>query len=249
MKQKTKFALTLAALTAAPFANAALVSVTTDAVTGGNAAAITTERIANAGNLTGPAGDTAGSTWNIISGYSGSSLLDSAGITTGIGYTTSFTERRGISVDSAGGDLEIARTYMQDFGKGGTNTITINGLDIGGTYDLWLVSVANSGAGTEYYRGDYITSNVTSSPSTQSIVSSPRNITTFVAGQNFVLFDDIVADINGMIIITAAAANLTEAPGDEYRFGLNGFQIEQVPEPSSLALLGLGGLMMLRRRR
>ncbi|MFK7910735.1 MAG: PEP-CTERM sorting domain-containing protein [Akkermansiaceae bacterium] len=228
-------------------ASAALVSVTTDASTGGNAATETANRTTNSGNLTGPAGDAPGSTWNIISGFSGTGLLDSTGASTGIGYTTTFSERRAISITAP--DLELARIYMQDFGKGGSNTITINGLDIGGTYDLWLVSVSNSGAGTEYYRGDFITSNTTSSPSTQSIISSPRNISTFVAGQNFVLFDDIVADINGEITITADAADLTGSSGDEFRFGLNGFQIEQVPEPSTTALLGLGGLALILRRR
>lgn len=229
--------------------NAALVSVTTDAVTGGNAASVTTARNDNAGNLVGPAGDSPGSTWNIISGYSATNLLDSTGASTSIGYTTTFSERRGTTLSS--GDLEIARTYMQDFGKGGSNTITINGLMSGSLYNVWLVSVSNSGTPTENYRGDFITANPTSSSSTQTVNASPRNVTTFVAGQNFALFENVVADVNGEISFEADAANLDGQPntGDEYRFGLNGFQILEVPEPSTALLGGIGALMLLRRRR
>ena len=37
--------------------------------------------------------------------------------------------------------------------------------------------------------------------------------------------------------------------GDASRVGLNEVVFTQVPEPGSLALLGLGGLMMIKRRR
>jgi len=75
-----------------------------------------------------------------------------------------------------------------------------------------------------------------------------------VSGQNFVLFEDVVADGSGEISFTLDAANLTAASGDEYRLGLNGFQIQAiVPEPSSFALAGLSllslGFVVWHRRR
>ena len=38
-------------------------------------------------------------------------------------------------------------------------------------------------------------------------------------------------------------------PGGGERTGINGFQLEAVPEPSTTALLGLGGLALILRRR
>ena len=240
MKRTFSAAVLIAAATFVGSASAALVSVTTDAVTGGNAATETTNRNTNAGNLAGPAGDAPGSTWNIISGYSANDLTDSTGAPTTIDYTTTYSERRAIGLGA--GQFELARIYMQDFGRSGTNNLTISGLANGGLYDVWLVSVSNSGSGVEFYQGDVVTANTTSSASSQNISSSPRNVTTFVAGQNFVQFENVEADGGGEISFDLVAT-------DGFRFGLNGFQIEAVPEPSSLALLGLGGLLIARRRR
>ena len=68
-------------------------------------------------------------------------------------------------------------------------------------------------------------------------------------GYNYVLFENVEADGSGNILFTGTAGDLLDGSVDAHRFGLNGLQINQVPEPSTTALLGLGGLALILRRR
>ena len=64
---------------------------------------------------------------------------------------------------------------------------------------------------------------------------------TFTDGVTHVLFSDVVATGGSITFSTSTA---------ERAFVLSGLQIEQVPEPSAVALFGLAGLgLILRRRR
>lgn len=60
------------------------------------------------------------------------------------------------------------------------------------------------------------------------------------------------ADYSNYVVIsglTASSLTIDLASPDGGRAAISGFQIVAVPEPGSLALLGLGGLMVVRRRR
>ena len=56
--------------------------------------------------------------------------------------------------------------------------------------------------------------------------------------------EDVVADINGQITVSVTDNLFTSDNGT-----INAFSIMEVPEPSTFALLALGGLLVLRRKR
>ena len=147
--------------------------------------------------------------------------------------------------------------------KGEDRTIQISQLTIGGYYDIYIYSLSHSTSSwgttdTERSAGDFTTSNAVGNGTSQSLNNGILGTTaaTFALGQNYVLFHDIVADGTGTISIVADAfdgvdgiANgVTGGIGDT-RLQVNGMQIVSVPETSTAALLGLGGLALVLRRR
>ena len=73
----------------------------------------------------------------------------------------------------------------------------------------------------------------------------------FVEGANFVYFLDVTPDATGSITITASP-NPADGVGNGNLSGetdVNGFQLVTVPEPSVLALFGLGFLSLVAARR
>ena len=201
-------------------------------------------------SLSGPA-DGLGTTWNQVVGTGASgALVDSTGAPT----TVSISHDYNLTADDNPTTLPILQGSVANFGKGDDATVTISGLEAGGLYDIWLVSLRNqpfSGDGTEQYYGNWVTGNVTSSASSQLLdaVDPTINTSTFVAGYNYVLFEDVKATVGGVITFTADAAEPGDIAALGHRLGLNGMQITQVPEPSAALLGGLGLLALLRRRR
>ena len=237
---KTKLTLALA-LAAAPFANAALINVNFNGFTGA----------ADAGqvesSLEGPGGGL-GTSWNQFADEdSAGTLVTSTGAATTIEFTSNFSESR---YNGDGPSLTMLRAALTDFGRGATRNLTITGLELGGIYDIWLVGYRDSTAARERIVGNWATTNATTSSTDQLIDNRVgNNGATFVDGYNYVLFENVVADGAGQIVFDGKGATILDGFDDDYRHGLNGFQINAIPEPSSLALLGLGGLMVLRRRR
>lgn len=268
MKTKTLLAAlaTTAALSAGS-ASAELINITSDKYTGGPnpfPPLVTAD-------LQGPGGVGAGTTWNIYddndsTNATTSGVRDSAGnLLTGVTFETTAGESRGTGSDY---DLEVQRTFWQNFGKGADQTVTVGGLTSGDVYDVWIVSNApgtttSNAAQTSWFTeggaGVWSTTNTTSSASSQTIDNTlgPKNTSTWVDGYNYVFFANVVVDGSGNISFLGnaddAGDGLTYAAGapdtEAHRLQLNSIQLQLVPEPSSLALLGLGGLLIARRRR
>jgi hypothetical protein len=239
--KRTTTTIAIAAFAGVSCAHAALINVN---FTGGTAE---TESA-----LSGPAGGL-GTTWNQFQGQnSPGTLVTSTGAATSVTFSSTY----GLTgtFDSPVIDLPMLRGSMTEFGKNVNATVTINGLASGGLYDIWLVSLRNQpfgGDGTEQYYGTWSTTNATASSSSQLLdaVDPIINTSTFVAGYNYVLFEDVVATVGGTIVFTSNPGDPGEVSALGNRLGLNGLQINQVPEPGSLALIALGGLLGLRRRR
>ena len=113
-------------------------------------------------------------------------------------------------------------------------TITITGLDTGLTYNLYSVS-QGGGSGFDS-RED--THSVMGDVSYGSSTVNRGDARTTGAFHTFL---GVSPDVSGTIVFT------TSGVGNNPAF--NGLLIEAVPEPSSTALLGLGGLALILRRR
>lgn len=192
---------------------------------------------------------TTGETWNQATGNF-TNLNDSAGGSSTVGVS-------GIQDDNDNDEnlsgLKIFSGNASSFGKGVDRTITITGLTLNGLYDIYIYALShNTGswgntADTERAAGSFITTNISGNGQTQALENGNTGTGpgTFTAGSNYVLFQSIVADGSGNISIVANALDGAGAT----RLHVNGLQIAAVPEPSSTALLGLGGLALLLRRR
>jgi hypothetical protein len=240
---KSKPALTLAAIAlgAGSFASAALINVNFNG--GGDSPVEST--------LAGPAGGL-GTTWNSVATVNTGLLNDSTGASTTVSIATNYSDIK--LGQQTSGTLPVFRSFMDVFSRPNTNTVTFNGLESGGIYDIWILSYRDitTASTTERNVGTWTTSNTTTSPSSQSVNSqtgSPDG-TTFQEGYNYVLFENVEATVGGVISFTAAG-NGAGFPQDDNsrRVHLNGLQINQVPEPSSLLLIAFGGFLGLRRRR
>jgi hypothetical protein len=188
-----------------------------------------------ASSLSGPAGGL-GTNWNQFTGpNSAGVVLDSLGTATTVTITSNFGLPN--TFDGAVIALPMLRGSMTNFGKGVDNTnVTINGLEAGGFYNIWMVTLRNqpyNGTGTEQYVGWWRTTHASTSPSDQLVnaVGATVNTSTFVAGYNYVLFEKVEANGSGQIVFTGVAGPLLDGSNNNHRHGLNGLQIEKTTAP------------------
>jgi autotransporter-associated beta strand protein len=186
-----------------------------------------------ASTLSGPAGGL-GTTWNQFVGPNSPGVLrDALGPATTVTLTSNFGLPN--SFDSPVIALPMLRGSMCDFGKGRDDiNVTINGLKARGFYDIWLVTLRNQpygSDGTEQYVGWWSTTNATTSSSNQLVnaVNPTINTTTFVAGYNYVRFQNVKANDSGQIVFTGVAGDQLDGSDNNHRHGLNGLQIKELP--------------------
>ena len=229
----------LASLLAAGSVSAALVNVNFHNDSGGETEA----------DLDGPLGG-ASSTWNQSTSASGTDVLNSANVATTIDWAFAHSLEENDTNNWADPARKMLIGSFGQFGKGEDSTLTISGLVAGQLYNVAIAASRLRNNGTEHSYGTFSTSNNTTS-SSQTVDATSINGDAWVSGTNYALFENVEADGSGEISILADASNgaVVGEAGDGRRLHLNGFQIESVPEPSTTALLGLGGLALILRRR
>lgn len=145
----------------------------------------------------------------------------------GTGWTSSY------SIAGNPNNLQSDRVFTTGTGA----LFTISGLDNSKTYNLALIASPDASHDTDFTVG------VTPLTATAGSAGSDDNgALTFTDGTTHVLFSGI-ASSGGVITFTTGKAS---GSGAGVLFGL---QLEAVPEPSTTALLGLGGLALILRRR
>jgi len=116
-------------------------------------------------------------------------------------------------------------------------TLTFSGLNDASTYDFYLLA-----AGDTNGQGSAITLGGT----TQETAVTDSTVADATAGENFVAFTGVTS-VGGEVVFTIDANTSGVAPN--FLFLSGGQVVEIVPEPASFALLGLGGIAVLARRR
>ena len=136
------------------------------------------------------------------------------------------------------GSAKVADSLMRDYifslPEDGSRTVVFTGLAPAKTYDIYAYSSGTTGRAANF--------SVSTKPTDVHSLVQDTALSTFVEGSNYVRIQSFSPAADGTVTLQCKA---TIAELD-----LNGFQlIEVVPEPSSLGLLSLGALALLRRRR
>lgn len=184
-----------------------------------------------------------------------SNLFDNSGASSGVAVASTGINAGGFTATATTGyNTTASNILMRNYGDTLNGTITFSGLS------AWLT--ANSATGYEVYfmserevnlyRGSISNGSETFFLANGGTGASPAG--PFALGTDTTLAGATTnKNIANYVKFSAISSNsftldLQRGVGEGF-IDINGIQIVTVPEPSSIALLSLGGLMLMRRRR
>lgn len=166
--------------------------------------------------------------------YVTGALVDSTGAPTlltlsiyrGAGAAIAYNPANGGYANIADDAKALMNDFLIAYGRT-TNTVVINNLTANGFYNLYLY-----GAGDNPDQETSFTVGATA----QATLGVPGGSHNLTAGNDYVVFGAVQADLSGNLSISYHASGVSD-DGD-----FNGFQLQAIPEPATADLLGWGVL-------
>ena len=193
--------------------------------------------------------DPASQTWNDIPGTekTNRALVTSTGGTTTakISFTSDAAVTEAYSyVKFSTPENNLMSGYI--YSSSNDDTITFTGLKANSQYTLYVYSQSEYTSGNNYGDGQQLHLSVNGGATTLTSALSVGNTSTFVDGRNF-LTTTVTTNSSGALVIaynSPIGGNTVTNRGV-----INGLQLRgpATPEPASLVLLGIGGLLGARR--
>jgi hypothetical protein len=146
---------------------------------------------------------------------------------------------RGAAVDGVDAGFTYANLYNDWlYGSAGPMDFSISGLDANTEYEITWYSYDNNGSVAPHT----IKATVATDTTGDTLSFTPGSSTAAPKANDDFAFTGTWISTTGTLNLTAGATSGTSSR-------VNGFEISAVPEPTTTALLGLGGLALILRRR
>ncbi|MGB0993246.1 MAG: PEP-CTERM sorting domain-containing protein [Akkermansiaceae bacterium] len=187
-----------------------------------------------------------GVVWNNFGAIAGA--VDHGGVQDTLGNETSFTllaagvggrDGNGTLNAGWGGSVPQATVDSWYFRGSGTMTLVLKGATPGSLWDINVVNAFNTAANESDMQVNGLFADGTAGPSASSAGDDWDRKADGWDNNAGLIFSGVAADVSGEFHITFDGGNPT----------LQALEFTSVPEPSSTALLGLGGLALIMRRR
>ena len=138
---------------------------------------------------------------------------------------------------------ELMRSYIYTSAPDSPfDEMTIKGLAKNTQYNLYVYTQSENTKTNLYGQGQVLNLTINGTEYLNQTISSDGSKSTFQVGQN-VLIKTVTTDNDGKLVIRYQSG-VPSADDPANRAVINGFQVAATPEPESMVLIGIGGVLM-----